>query len=377
MYRRSTDNTIAYTAEDLVLFRESPFASWMERLTLENPDHGISPDAASGPVGRGLNPVQPAVVRSVAQGPGVESLAWRDFILGDKSACLKTTWWPHKTDDVAAGESDHLAFVEPRMEEAQRLADTLDAMRRGAAFIVNGQLGVGQLSDSVDLLMRSDGCSELGSYHYTPCDTRPEDGLHAHFRLSFSADLLDQLQGKLPPRMLVIRDNTNLLSLETQHFIYHYRAVKQRFVAAQAAFRKHRMPDPAESASFGRWSDCANAVLRQRAIARQNQAAPVADSDAAPERPAAELSRAAAPLPEVRSGAMTADTPETAGTGCMMSPQRRSLIDMDCPDPRLFTMTKAANLPFSPGSYDTDSVFERFDGRPFDSTLKTGAGGDW
>ena len=68
--------------------------------------------------------------------------------------------------------------------------------------------------------------------------------------------------------------------------------------------------------------------------------------------------------------------PETAGTGCMMSPQRRSLIDMDCPDPRLFTMTKAANLPFSPGSYDTDSVFERFEGRPFDSTLKTGAGGD-
>ena len=43
MYRYSVDNAITYTSEDLVLFKESPFASFMERLTLENPSHGIPP----------------------------------------------------------------------------------------------------------------------------------------------------------------------------------------------------------------------------------------------------------------------------------------------------------------------------------------------
>ena len=49
MYLYSADNTVIYTPEDLSLFRESPFACWMERLTLENPDHGIAPDQNSTP----------------------------------------------------------------------------------------------------------------------------------------------------------------------------------------------------------------------------------------------------------------------------------------------------------------------------------------
>ena len=51
MYRYSVDNAITYTPEDFVLFREAPFACWMERLTLENPEHGIPPDAGSNPPG--------------------------------------------------------------------------------------------------------------------------------------------------------------------------------------------------------------------------------------------------------------------------------------------------------------------------------------
>lgn len=51
MYRYSVDNAITYTSEDFVLFRESPFACWMERLTLENPDHGIPADLGSTPPG--------------------------------------------------------------------------------------------------------------------------------------------------------------------------------------------------------------------------------------------------------------------------------------------------------------------------------------
>ena len=39
------DNSFVFSPSDLMLFMVSPFASWMERLTLEQPDHGIASDA--------------------------------------------------------------------------------------------------------------------------------------------------------------------------------------------------------------------------------------------------------------------------------------------------------------------------------------------
>jgi hypothetical protein len=66
--------------------------------------------------------------------------------------------------------------------------------------------------------------------------------------------------------MLIIRGGTDVMPLNTEDHNYHYRAVKQRFMEAMRSFRKHRMPDPAESSHFGRWSDCAHEVLKQRAL---------------------------------------------------------------------------------------------------------------
>ena len=95
--------------------------------------------------------------------------------------------------------------------------------------------------------------------------------LHSAFRLCFLADLLHSLQGQLPPQMLLIRDGEDVQSLATEDHIYHYRAVKQRFMEAMRNFRKHRMPDPAESSHFGRWSDCAHEVLKQRLQRQEEQ----------------------------------------------------------------------------------------------------------
>jgi hypothetical protein len=229
MYRYSLDQHIVYNSEDLVLFRESPFASWMERLTLENPSHGIPVDVRP----RAFDAVEPA-----------------------ENALAQTLRLEGK--DVIAIDSD--------TDEAMRRTATLAAMRHGVNYIVNAQLAVGPLSDSVELLMRTPGFSELGNYLYIPCETEDSTIQHSAFRLCFLADLLHSLQGQLPPQVLVLRDDSSVLPLQCEDYIYHYRAVKQRFMAAQNAFRKHRMPDPLESAHFGRWSDCANELLKQRAL---------------------------------------------------------------------------------------------------------------
>ncbi len=248
MYRYSVDNTITYTSEDLVLFKESPFASWMERLTLENPGHGIQPDAGSA-------------------APGNTML---------------------RQDDVAGmlrSQGRKVVLVDWEETEAMRRSATLAAMGEGADFIVNGQLAVGPLAGSSNLLMKTSGYSELGDYLYVPCDTQGKTNLHSAFRLCFLADLLHSLQGVLPPRMLIIRGGADLLPLQIEDHIYHYRAVKQRFMEAQRNFRKHRMPDPSLSAHFGRWSDCANEVLKQRALQPEAPPEPLSgESDAqAPE----------------------------------------------------------------------------------------------
>jgi hypothetical protein len=242
MYRYIVDKAITYTSEDIVLFKESPFACWMERLTLENPEHGIPPDAGS---------IEPS-----------DSMEPQDDLA-----------------DTLRGEGKDVVLVAWEATEPERRTATLEAMRHGVDFIVNGQLALGPLSGSANLLMRTSGYSELGNYLYVPCNTQPKTNMHAALRLCFLADLLHSLQGQLPPQMLIIRGGTNVVPLQTEDHIYHYRAVKQRFMSVQHAFRKHKMPDPSESSHFGRWEDCANEVLKQRALRGENAAPEVEEPE--------------------------------------------------------------------------------------------------
>jgi hypothetical protein len=244
MYRYNVDNAVTYTSEDFVLFRESPFACWMERLTLENPDHGIPPDVGSSEFSYSMERQDDLVDTLRADG--------RDVVLVD---------W--------------------EQDESRRRAGTLDAMRGGADFIVNGQLALGPLSGSANLLMRTSGYSELGDFLYIPCDTQAKTTLHSAFRLCFLADLLHSLQGQLPPQMLIIRGGADVMPMQSEDHIYHYRAVKQRFMDAMRNFRKHRMPDPVASSHFGRWSDCANEVLKQRALRAEQQGYAVPEDEVA------------------------------------------------------------------------------------------------
>jgi hypothetical protein len=244
MYRSSVDNTITYTPDDIVLFRESPFAAWMERLTLENPDHGIPPDLNSSPP--------------------------RDR--------------PGRQDDIVAtlrAEGRNVAQIDWEQDEPARRAATLEAMRAGADFIVHGQFTVGTLSGTASLLMRTSGYSALGDFLYIPCETHSTDTLQSAFRLCFIADLLHQVQGQLPPQLLLIRGGAEVVPLQTEDHIHYFRAVLRRFTQAMATFRKHRMPDPAESSHFGRWGDCASEVIRQRAHSEQRRAE---EATAAPEQ---------------------------------------------------------------------------------------------
>ncbi len=247
MYRYNNDNAVTYTPDDLDLFRESPFALWMERLTLENPDHGIFPDVdSSAPADRGAAPIAVA--------------------------------------ETLRAEGKQVAHINPDHDEPDRREATIAAMHEGADFIAGGQLAVGAFSAGSQLLMRTSGYTRLGDFLYIPCEAETSDTFHSGFRLAFLAHLLESIQGQLPPQMLIIRDGSDVVSLQTEDHILYFRSVFERFEQAMGSFRKHRMPDPAESSHFGRWSDCASEVLKQRAQSEQARSEEDAEAEEAREQ---------------------------------------------------------------------------------------------
>ncbi len=269
MYRDSIDNATIYSAEDINLFKDSPFASWMERLTLENPDHGIGPDIDSNTPSSGLHR-QRTGLGAVRRG-NTELIDWEELVqLREKPPTLTVkTDAPDEFVQSFAAQGKVVVLIDQMKDELLRRTETLAAMREGADLIVHAQLTSGPLSESADLLVRTTGYSDLGNYLYIPCDTGPKTTPQCIFRLCFLADLLHSLQGYLPPQLLIIRPDSNMVSVPTEGHIYYYRGVKQRFMVAQRAFRKHRMPDPAASSHFGRWSACAHDVLKQRAFGEE------------------------------------------------------------------------------------------------------------
>ncbi|GAB5453035.1 MAG: hypothetical protein Hals2KO_33630 [Halioglobus sp.] len=266
MYRNSANSEIIYTPEDLILYRESPFASWMERLTLENPDHGIAPDdSTERPCQRAFESC--AHLRS-------ERLDWQDFVsgirAGEESATIEAS-----TDLATALKQQGMdvATVGKHLGEGERRAATEAAMRRGAEYIANAHLALGPLACSTDLLIRSEGVSELGAYLYLPLgkpgSANTAGTEHTVHRLCFAADLLQSLQGVLPVQLLLMRAGEDINCLPTADHLERFLALKYAFMQAQLTFRKHRMPDPARSAHYGRWANCAQAVIKQRALSRE------------------------------------------------------------------------------------------------------------
>jgi hypothetical protein len=264
MYRDSVDNDINFTLEDVILFETSPFASWMERLTLEYPEHQYIPDT-NNPAGLLRDECEPIV-----------PVQWDSLGLLDKQApplhSEKSTpaYKPPGTASRAGiakalGKGGkNVKIIDAEIDEPLRHKLTLDAMHDGADFIVGGQLAAGRLSGQANLLMRTGGNSQLGDYLYTACDTRSESTSQSTFLLSFLSDLLREIQGQLPPKMLHIRNGVHLTSLQTEQQIGSYLSVKQRFMTAQDEFCSDDTPDPAHSSHFGRWTNCAKEILMRR-----------------------------------------------------------------------------------------------------------------
>jgi predicted RecB family nuclease len=215
-----------YTPSDLVEFFESSFAAWMSRLHLDYPQR-VQPD-----------PETPEFAILAKQGSQHER------------AVL--------TQLQAEG---HDVYAVP--QGSDRTALTVAAMQAGYSIIYQGELACGDFTGVADFLVRVDGTSALGNYHYEVWDTKLARVAQPAFLLQLCcyADLLEALQGRRPTQMWLVLGDRKPVPFRTEDYFYYYRVLKAAFLTWMTRFDPEILPEPDLGGTYGRWTLHAHARL--------------------------------------------------------------------------------------------------------------------
>ena len=184
-----------YTPSDLAEFFESSFASWMSCLHLQYPERA-QPD------------------------PEAPELA----ILAEKGV-----------------QHEHAVFTQLRAEgrdiypvpqEGDRAARTVAAMQAGRPIIYQGELARGDFTGITDFLVRVEGTSALGNYHYEVWEAKCARVAQPAFLLQLCcyADVLEAVQGRRPTRLWLVLGDRKPVPFRTEDYFYYYRALKAAFL---------------------------------------------------------------------------------------------------------------------------------------------------
>src|SRR5579872_5034858 len=176
----------------------------------------------------------------------------------------------------AAGDEYESAFLMQLMREGRDVANlrdtdnaataTLDAMRLGREIIYQARLEAGEFGGYADFLMRVDGPSRLGSYHYEVWDTKLARRLKPYFAIQLCcyAEMIEVTQGVRPEWVWVVLGNGLRQRLHTDDYFFYYRAVKRAFLEQQQSFDPDKWPKLSGVADYRHWTGYVNGVLENR-----------------------------------------------------------------------------------------------------------------
>lgn len=236
MERRNGE--LFFSAGDLCIFAESPFASWMDRWYTE-----VAKGAPSALIYAG------ETYDSVAPDPQGAEMAL-----------------------LARKGSDHeQAFLERLRAEGKTVADlsgnrdaraTVRAMESGADVIYQPCLEAAPFFGYADFLTRRPGG---GKPRYEVCDAKLARSVKPVFplQLSLYSEMLGALQGEVPKHFHIALGSGETQSFRTDAFLYLYRAVRRRFLEFQESFDPCSPPRPEDSAAYGIWAGTAERILER------------------------------------------------------------------------------------------------------------------
>ena len=129
---------------------------------------------------------------------------------------------------VHIGTKDGLTTPD-RLRAAE--ADTIAAMRRGVDVVYQATLFDGRWRGHADFLLKVEGASDLGSWHYEVADTKLARSVKgaALLQVCVYSDRLATVQGRRPEHIHVVTGDAETHTLRLDDFAAIYRAVRQRF----------------------------------------------------------------------------------------------------------------------------------------------------
>jgi uncharacterized protein len=227
--RRIADQLV-YSPSDLINFMDSPFDSWMDRYYSEYPDE-VMPDERD---------------------ESLEILAKH----GNAHEAAFLTYLQKEGYDIAEIYSK---------DESARL-ETIAAMRDGREIIYQGFLRADEFAGLSDFLVKVDGESELGDFHYEVWDTKLSKKAKPYFvvQLCCYAEMLERIQGRLPGTVRIVLGDLSQKEFRTREYFHHYIRLKRSFLELQRCFSKDNPPENRTSGSHSRWKTVSEKFLEDR-----------------------------------------------------------------------------------------------------------------
>ena len=227
-----SNGMLFFSPSDLITFMDSPFASHMERWRLNDPSISDLMDP------------EDQMLKTLQQ----KGCDHEDAFLEDLKA-----------------ENKSVVFIERASTELMQ-ARTRDAMMSGADVIAQAYLELGNFGGLADFLIRVPGKSNLGDFHYEIWDTKLSKKMKPYFavQLCIYAEMLEQEQGTQPENVSIVLGSKDIVPLRVQDYSAYYASLKSAFLQFQDEWPADQVADPAESASFGRWSKYAEEILAKR-----------------------------------------------------------------------------------------------------------------
>ena len=222
---RKIDGTTIYSPSDLVVFLESPYASWMHRRKLEG-DDSLVPDEDA---------------------PLLQVLARR----GNAHEEQYLERLQAEGRDVCVVEGD------------DQFGKTQEALRKGSEIIFQAGLKEGQFAGSADFLKRIKGGDHA---RYAVWDTKLSRHTKPYFMIQLCcyADMLGGMTGDRPEVIGIILGDGEEHAFRTSDFFAYYQRVEASFLALMSQFPEGGAPEPAASANHGKWASHAQAWLEAR-----------------------------------------------------------------------------------------------------------------
>lgn len=223
---RYIDGKLIFSPSDLCVYAESEFASWMDRCHKEDPSRFTKDEA------------DPMMQILAEQGGSHESKVYEKLKAQARSFA-----------DLKGGDVEH----------------TIRAMKEGVELIYQAGLSHGRFAGVADFLRRVPGQSVFGNYCYEVWDSKLARTAKTSALLQLCAytEILEAIQGSRGENFGLILGRGNEERFRVCDFFYYYTMLKSRFLAFQDLFKIDERPDPADSRSFGKWSDVATQIFEE------------------------------------------------------------------------------------------------------------------